>query len=398
MPANPWELRADVRPLDLGAQRWDEIGALLTSRGDELVSVARRATEGWDAAAADSYEVHRRQVLAHLDHFTNLAAEIAGSLRAVSSVLTTTQKELDQAWIAVATIPHEVVGESRHLVFHPVEDDDRGKVTRGQTETDEIRRRLTLVLDQESTRLRSTRAELSTVRSELTILAGGTFPEGLPEGEISGVGTVAPSSTSVPGSAQSGIAALPPIGSISVSMPHLTGISSAALAPLAATAASGLARAAGARATTNATPPMGGMGGGGMGARGGSMSKSMASGRAGSRRLATPKLSGSADDEDGRASRDRGSARKVDRGSSRTSGGDSAAQTEKEAKRAALAAKRAERAARRAERESEHDDRDLVEEIEIDLDDDADEEAHGEPGDDRASEGGTDADGRAPRR
>lgn len=386
MPAHPWELRADVRQLDLAAQRWDEVGALLARRGDELVAVARRATDGWDASAAESYESHRRLILAHLDRFTNLAGEIAGSLRAVSSVLTSSQKELERAWVNVALVPHDVVGESGHLVFHPSQDDDRGKLTRGQAEAEEIRRRLTLALDQESTRLRSSRAEFASVRSELTALAGGAFPGGLPSGAVSvggsegvsGVGTVAPSSTSVLGSAQSGIAALAPIASISVSLPDLTAISSAAVAPLAATAASGLAAGRGTRRTTDAVPPVGGMGGGAMGVRAGTM-RSMAGGRSGPHRLAAPKLS--ADDEDGRMARDKEAAR----------------QAEKEAKRAALAEKRAERAARRAERESEHDDRDLrVEIVGIELDDEPDDEPDDEL--DEQPDGETDADGRALRR
>lgn len=357
MPANPWELRADVRPLDVAAQRWTEIGDLLSRRGDELVAVARRATEGWDAAAAESYEEHRRQVLANLDRFTDLTTEIAGSLRAISAVLTSSQKELDQAWTSVATVPHDVVGETRHLVFHPSEDDDRGKVTRGQAETDEIRRRLTLSLDQEGTRLRSARAEFSMVRSELTTLTGGAFPGGLPGGEETGVGSVQPASTSVRGSAQSGVAALPPIAPISVSMPDLAGLSPAGLAPLAATAASGLARRGAARTPSTGVPPMGGMGGGAMGVRGGTSSRGMDSGRAGTRRLATPTLKGATEDETTRLAREKAAAEATD----------------KEAKRAALADKRAERAARRAEREAERDERHPAYDVEVE-DDELDEE------------------------
>ncbi|SFA84951.1 hypothetical protein SAMN05192575_101800 [Nocardioides alpinus] len=360
MPANPWELRADVRPLDLAAQRWTEIGALLARRGDELVAVARRATEGWDAAAAESYEEHRRQVLAHLDRFTDLTAVIAGSLRAVSGVLTSAQKELDQAWTNVAMVPHDVVGESRHLVFRPAEDDDRGKVTRGQAEADEIRRRLTLALDQEGTRLRSARSEFVMVRSELTTLTGGAFPGGLPDGAETGVGAIAPASTSVRGSAQSGVTALPPIAPLSVSMPDLSGLSGpspAGLAPLAATAASGMGRRDAARAATTGMPPVGGMGGAAMGVRGGTTSRGMDSGRAGARRLATPTLKGATEDEAARLARDREAARA----------------SEKEAKRAALAERRAERAARRAEREAEKDDRDPAYDVELEEDEREDE-------------------------
>ena len=342
MPANPWELRADVRPLELAAMRWSEIGSLLARRGDEIVDAARRATDGWDAAAAESYENHRRQVLANLDRFTSLAGQIAGSLRAISSIITSSQKELDQAWANVAMVPHDVVGESRYLVFRPTEDDERGKVTRGQAETDEIRRRLTLSLDQESTRLRSARAEFSMVRTELTTLSGGSFPFRLgPGGEESGVGTVPPASTSVPGSAQSGVAGLPPIAPISVSMPDLTGLSSSGLAPFVATAASGLAGRRGGRSTTSGAPPIGGMGGGAMGARAGTMSRGMARGRSGPHRLATPTLQGATADDAARLVREKEAAK----------------QAEKEAKRAALAEKRAERAARRAARAAErHED------------------------------------------
>ena len=368
MPANPWELRADVRPLDVAATRWDEVGALMTRRGDEIVGAARRATEGWDAAAAESYAQHRRQVLANLDRFTTLTAQVSGSLRAISSIVTASQKELDRAWTKVALVPHDFVGESRYLVFSPEADEDRGKVDNGRAETEEIRRRLALALDQESARIRTARAELVVVRTELTTLGGGTFGEGGtvpgigpsigpgvlpgigpsvlrgigPGGEESGVGTIMPAdaaSTSVAGSAQSGISAsaLPPVAPISVSMPHLEGLSASALAPFVATAA-GLAGRKGARRTSSsAPPPVGGMGAGAMGARAGSMSRGAAGGRAGTSRLSSPRLpgQGKGQDEDGATAASR------------------AKQAAKEAKRAALEEKRAGRAARRAEREAD---------------------------------------------
>jgi hypothetical protein len=336
VPANPWELRADVRPLEAAAQRWTEVGTLMARRGDELVEAGRRATEGWDAAAAESYEQHRRQVLANLDRFTTLATLISGSLRAVSAIVASSQKELDQAWTKVAMVPHETVGESRHLVFKPAEDDDRGKVTRGEAETEEIRRRLTVALDQESARMRSARAELVTVRTELMTLVGSRFPGfGAPGSlEESGVGTIPAASTSVAGAAQGGVSALAPIGPISVSMPDLEGVSSSALTPFAATAAAGLLGRRGAKGAAAGTPMMGGMGGGAMAARAGTMSRGMASGRSGPSRLQTPRLEKTSSEEAAaRAAREK--------------------EAVKEAKRAALEEKRAERAARRAEREAE---------------------------------------------
>ena len=115
----------------------------------------------------------------------------------------------------------------------------------GEQEAEEIRRRLTLSLDQESTRLRSARAEFVLVRTELVTLTGGSFARGLQIGEEeSGVGTVPVPSTSVLGTAQggaggvAGAAGLPPVAPISVSMPHLTGLTAAGLAPIIATASS----------------------------------------------------------------------------------------------------------------------------------------------------------------
>jgi hypothetical protein len=342
VPANPWELRADVRPLEAAAQRWDELGALMARRGDDLVEAARRATEGWDAAAAESFAEHRREVLANLDRFTTLAAQVAGSLRAVSAVLTSSQKDLDQAWTTVAMVPHEKVGESRHLVFKPSEDDDRGKVARGQAEAEEIRRRLTLALDQEATRLRAARTELVTVRTELMTLTGSRFPGTLgPAHEVSGVGSVPPESTSVRGASQAGVSALPPIAPISVSMPDLTGISTSGVDPLAGAAAAAALRGAAARRSSGQTaPPIGGMGAGAMAARAGTMSRGMASGRGGGSRMPTPRLERTSSEEAAaRAARDK----------------DAAKETAREAKRAALEEKRAERAARRAERRAERE-------------------------------------------
>ena len=341
MPANPWELRADVRPLEAAAQRWTEVGALVARRGDELVEAARRATEGWDAAAADSYEEHRRQVLAHLDHFSTLTERIADSLRASAGLLASSQKELDQAWTTVADVPHEVVGESRHLVFRPSQDEERGKVTRGQAETDDIRRRLAAALDQESARLRAARTELVTVRTELLSLTGGAFPafDGA-GGDVSGVGTlVAAPSTSVPGSAQAGvggIAALPPLTPIAVTVPDLTGVSAAALAPLAASGSAAAARRGRSERSPLGTPPVGGIGGGAMAARAGTMSRGMASGRGGPARMPGARLEKTAAEEAAaRAAREKEALR--------------------EAKRAALEEKRAERAARKAERAAARD-------------------------------------------
>jgi hypothetical protein len=349
VPANPWELRADVRPLEAAAQRWAELGELMSRRGDEIVDAARRATERWDAEAAESYENHRRQVLLNLDRFTELTGRIASTLTTISSIITSSQKELDTAWSKVALIPHEVVGESRYLVFKPSEDDDRGKVTAGQQETEQIRGRLQLLLDSESTRLREARAEFTLVRTELKTLAGGFFPEGVAPGEDpTGVGTVPPPSTSVPGMSQAGVtaASLAPIGSISVSMPDLGGISAAPIAGLSAAAIAG--RRGGSKQSSAGVPPIGGMGAGAMGARAGTMSRGMASGRAGARRMPTPRLEGQG------GSRSGGAAAADEDEATRAAREKEAA---REAKRAALEEKRAERAARKAEREREEEER-----------------------------------------
>ena len=389
MPAHPWQLRADVRPLDEAAETWTRVAELMARHGDEIVDAARRATEVWDAAAAESYDQHRRQVLVNLDRFTSLAGQVSLSLRTISSIITSSQKELDQAWTTVAVIPHEVVGESRHLVFHPSEDDDRGKVDRGQLQAEEIRGRLTLSLDQEGTRLRAARAELVDVRSRLTELAGGDFPGGWGgDGQPGGVGTLVAPSTSVPGSAQTGVGALPPIASVSVSVPDLTGLASTGLAPITG-AAAGLAarRAAGRRAASSGTPMIGGMAAGAMGARAGSASRQVAGGRAGSRRLATPRLDGP-DDGASRGSASAAGAQAArgaravprvgdpaDRGAQGASPQDADKDAEKEAKRALLEEKRAERAARKAQREAE---RDPGATHETDLDDDLDEDLEGD--------------------
>ncbi len=343
MPANKWELRADVRPLERAAAKWSELGRMMSRRADDLVDAARHALDGWDAATAESYESHRRQVIENLDRFTTLAGQIAGSLSAVSSMVTSSQKELDQAWVNVSLVPHTVIGADRVLVFREEDDDDRAKVSRCEMEADEIRRRLTLSLDTESTRLRSARAEFMLVRASLVQLAGGAFPVESFNIEVSGVGSVDPASTSVLGTAESGVG-LPPIGPISVSMPNLSGIATAGLAPILGAAASGAARrrGAGGPPLQGGMPPMGGgMAAGAM--RSGSAMSGGAAGRrtsGGSSRLATPKLPGAQDDDAARLAREKEAAK----------------QAAKEAKQAAIAEKRAERAARKAERQAERED------------------------------------------
>ena len=147
--------------------------------------------------------------------------------------------------------------------------------TRGQAETDEIRRRLALSLDQESTRLRSARAELVTVRTELTTLAGGTFPPGMAPGEeASGVGTIARPAVHL--RARLGpvrgvrLAACRRSRPVSVSMPAPDRpLRRRGLAPFVAAAAGGIAGGRRLPAYDDPAPPMGGMGAGAMGARAG---------------------------------------------------------------------------------------------------------------------------------
>lgn len=352
MLANQWELRADVRPLEQAAARWSDVGQLMAVRAEEIVDAARHALDGWDAAAAESYERHRRQVIANLDQFTTLAGEIAGSLRAASSILTSSQKELDSAWVRVSVVPHEVVGDDRRLFFRPAGDEDRELVRRCEGEAEEIRQRLTSALDGESSRLRSARAQFVLVRTTLTDLSGGVFNSFVGPGlETSGVGIVGPAATSVIGTAESGVSAgLPAIAPISVNMPHLSGLTSTAgLAPIIGSAAGGSAARNGAtRRGSGAVPPVGGaMAGGAM--RGGSaMRGGPAGGRAGGRagggsgRLAAPKLVRTPEDEATRLAREKSAAAKA---------------ADKEGKRAAIEAKRAERAARKAERRTGKDDK-----------------------------------------
>ena len=362
MPANPWQLRADLRALDRAADSWTGIARTVASRADELVDAARRAIDGWDAEAAESYDAHRRQVLTHLDRFTALADSMAGALRTVSAALSSSQDELDRSWSTVALVPHREVGESRHLVFEADDDEKRSKVDRGQAQAQEIRGRLSVALAQEDARIRSLREELALVRADVTELAGGAFGSAGSGGSMSGGGTAhavdpggsvegthglsalssaSEGSTSVVGSAQTGRAlGLPPIAPISVSVADLGGLPSTGLggvggAAVAAVAA-GLAGRQARRRTDerSAAPPMGGMAAGAMGARAGSAGRPTGSGgAAGGRRMPTPRLEGgaAADDE----------AREKD--------------AVREAKREALAEKRAERAARKAEREAQRE-------------------------------------------
>ena len=226
MPANPWELRADVRPLEAAAQRWTEVSALVSRRGDELVDAARRATEGWDAASAESYEQHRKQVLAHLDRFTSLADRIAGSPPGVRHA-------------------HDVVAEGAR----PGLDDGRGGAPRGGRGVAppglQARRRTRTAArspgpgrdrrhpppahararpGERPAPARPAPSSVTGAHRAARRLTGGTFG-GLrrARGEESGVGTVAPPSTSVPGAAQAGVSALPPVAPVSVSVPDLTG-------------------------------------------------------------------------------------------------------------------------------------------------------------------------------
>ena len=373
MIAHLWELRADPTPLETGARQWARVATDLAATADDIVDAARHALDqGWESESAESYELHRRQMVAQIDTFTTIAAEISRSLNALALMLTAAQEELDRAWVPVAVVPHDLVGAERVLVLHPATPADQ-KLVRAATDTArEIRSRLDRQLYDEASRLRAARMDLSSVTTDLAQVSGGAWATGVNGTDVMGnpvgtglVGTDGTTagesdllwgdassvpggiSTSVAGATAGGVAAgaapsLPPIAPISVSMPELTGLSAAALAGGAGGIVGGAAARRGRARDKEPAPgtgmaPMGGMAAGAA-VRGGSIGRPGAGARVGK-----PVLSGedTADERAARLAREKEAAR--------------------EAKRDLIAQRQAERAARRAQRNGDPQKKDADE-------------------------------------
>ena len=388
MIAHLWELRADPTLLETGARQWARVAADLSSTADDLVEATRHALDqGWESESAESYELYRRQLVEQIDTFTSIADRISGSLFALAGMLTTTQEELDRAWVPVAAVPHDLVGAERVLVLNPATPADEELVRSATVTAREIRSRLEDQLYAEAGRLREARMELGTVSTELVQVSGGVWPAGFDGASVHGAGAAGAGgafaatggasnvldsvwidgpgadlgSSSVAGSAAgggagaggaaaAGVPSLPPVAAIAVSMPDLTGLSAGALASGAAGLLGGAAARRGAKRREEPAPgagtgmaPMGGMAagaamrsGGTLGRTGGSgtgpgTGPGGGSGRSGAGRSPKPVLGQESEEEKAaRVAREKEQVR--------------------EAKRQLIAERQAERAARRAQR------------------------------------------------
>jgi hypothetical protein len=221
--AHLWQLRADPAPLEAGARRWTRVVAALTATADDIVAAARHVLDqGWESAAAERYEDHRRLMVQHLDTVTTVAARIGGSLGALAAMLRTAQAELDRAWAPVAAVPHELVGEGRVLVLHPASGADHELVRAATATAHAVRDRLDAQLAGESARLRGG-----------GVAAWGVWPGGA-------------ASTSVPSGVVGGGSAPGPSPAAPVSLPALSARSGVSATALAAGAALSGALAGGA--------------------------------------------------------------------------------------------------------------------------------------------------------
>jgi len=179
--ATLFELEDDAGRLDAASAAWSDVATALDDADDTVDSGARSVrAAGWEGATAESYDAHRKQLVAGLETASTVAGRIAATLAAVAGTVRIAQGRLDLEWAKVAGIPH-AGDRDGGLVFETESDADRTRVDAAITAAGQIRDDLDRTLAADAATLRECTASWQQISADWgAVAAGDSDPFDLP--------------------------------------------------------------------------------------------------------------------------------------------------------------------------------------------------------------------------
>ncbi|GAA4707804.1 M91 family zinc metallopeptidase [Nocardioides conyzicola] len=105
MPEGIFDLHDEAARLDTASTAWADLASGITTASDGVDEAARTARDaGWEGKTAESYDAHRKSLVADLDTASGLAESLASTLSAAAGSVRICQGRLDQEWAKVASL------------------------------------------------------------------------------------------------------------------------------------------------------------------------------------------------------------------------------------------------------------------------------------------------------
>lgn len=172
--ADLWQLRTDPARLDEAAQAWRGL-ANGAAAGAQTIGTGADAVlgNGWAGDSAETYDLHRRRLVADLRELSQLATRGGKILDDIADALSTIQGVLHEQWYAlVATVP-ATRSDDGTVTFSPNNDEQASAVTNAAAMAREQRSELDSTLAAKAAALERVRADLDLVARAWTAVASG---------------------------------------------------------------------------------------------------------------------------------------------------------------------------------------------------------------------------------
>ncbi|MFJ9393016.1 M91 family zinc metallopeptidase [Nocardioides sp. NPDC101246] len=138
MSEGTWKLWDDAASIDDASRGWTSIAKALDGVTEAFISGSKDVVADWEGQTAESYEGHRKTILADLDEARELADKASSATARIAGTVRIAQGHLDQSWATVAHIPHQG-SPSGDIRFEPESPEDGKLVTDAITRASELR-------------------------------------------------------------------------------------------------------------------------------------------------------------------------------------------------------------------------------------------------------------------
>ncbi|MEV4999892.1 M91 family zinc metallopeptidase [Nocardioides sp. LML1-1-1.1] len=189
MGSGIFDLHDQVDKLDSAATQWAAVGTTLTDAGDDVTSGAKAVMDaGWEGDTRDSFDDHKRRLVADLDAGGDLAGKVASHLTLAAGSVRVAQGHLDAQWATIVNVPVHW-GPGGEMTFQPRDEDEQAKVTAALGRAREIRDGLDTSLDEDRAAIRATVEQWRAIADRWQDVAEGADPFELPP-DADGVGAI----------------------------------------------------------------------------------------------------------------------------------------------------------------------------------------------------------------
>ncbi|NHA01466.1 hypothetical protein G5V59_21140 [Nocardioides sp. W3-2-3] len=148
----------------------------MTDSGDDVTRGVKAVMDaGWEGDTRDSFDDHRRRLVADLDAGGDLAGKVASHLTLAAGSVRVAQGHLDAQWATIVSVPVHW-GPGGEMTFQPRDEAEQTKVTEALARAREIRDGLDTALDEDRAAIAATVEQWRAIADRWQAVAEGADP------------------------------------------------------------------------------------------------------------------------------------------------------------------------------------------------------------------------------